>query len=90
MNERIAEASPRRWARIAGVLYLIVIVGGLCYLANGPATFLSPGFAAGLFPYIQTPSGLAELLLCFRLLVIGVNVLRWNEQANAAGASIRT
>jgi hypothetical protein len=29
MTERIAEASPRFYARIAGFLYLIVIVGGL-------------------------------------------------------------
>jgi len=28
MMERVAEASPRRWARIAGGLYLSVIVGG--------------------------------------------------------------
>src|SRR2546422_892027 len=29
MRERIAEASPRLKARIAGLLYLIVIVGGI-------------------------------------------------------------
>ena len=29
MKERIAEASPRVQARIAGFLYLIVIVGGI-------------------------------------------------------------
>jgi hypothetical protein len=29
LTERIAEASPRLYARIAGLLYLIVIVGGV-------------------------------------------------------------
>ncbi len=57
-------------------------IGGLCYLTNSFATFLAPGFAAHLFPYIQVPSGVAELSLCLWLLVMGVNVSRWNEQAS--------
>jgi len=67
--------------RILGVL---LAIGGLCYLTNSFATFLAPMFAAGLFPYIQVPSGVAELSLCLWLLVIGVNVSRWEQQASKA------
>src|SRR5215472_2378138 len=46
--------------RILGVL---LAIGGLCYLIYSFASFLSPEFAAHLVPYIQVPSGLAELPL---------------------------
>jgi hypothetical protein len=68
--------------RTVGVL---LAIGGLCYLVYSFASFLSPAFAAHLVPYIQLPSGLAELSLCLWLLVMGVNSQRWNEQATAAG-----
>jgi hypothetical protein len=73
--------------RIVGVL---LAIGGLCYLFYSFAVFLSPGFAAHLVPYIQLPSGIGELSLCLWLLVKGVNVEHWKEQAGAAGVSIRT
>ncbi len=66
--------------RVIGVL---MAIGGLCYLTNSFATFLAPGFAAGLFPFIQLPSGVAELSLSLWLLAIGLNVRRWKEQAGA-------
>jgi hypothetical protein len=69
--------------RVVGVL---MAIGGLCYLTNSFASFLSPSFAARLFPYIQLPSGIAELSLTLSLLVIGVNVQRWKAQASAASA----
>ena len=68
--------------RTVGVL---LAIGGLCYLIYSFAYFLSPSFAAQLVPYIQLPSGIGELILCLWLLVMGVNVQRWNEQAKAAG-----
>jgi hypothetical protein len=67
--------------RILGVL---LAFSGLCYETNCFANFLSPGFAAHLVPYILAP-GVAELLLALWLVVMGVNVQRWNEQAGAAG-----
>jgi hypothetical protein len=73
--------------RILGVL---LAIGGLCYLTYSFADFLAPRFAASLVPYIQVPSGLAELSLTLWLLVFGVNVQRWKEQASAAEASLRT
>src|SRR2546422_4830453 len=63
--------------RIVGVL---MAIGGLAYLSNSFAYFLSPGFAASLFPYVQLPSLIGEGSLTLSLIVIGVNVLRWKEQ----------
>ena len=72
--------------RILGVL---LAISGLCYQIGNFASFLSPAFAAHLFPYILLP-GATELLLALWLVVMGVNVQRWKEQASAAGASIPT
>src|SRR5262249_11783497 len=68
--------------RIVGVL---LAIRGLSYLIYSFATFLAPGFAAHLVPYIQLPSGVGELSLCLWLLVVGVNVERWKKQASTAG-----
>ncbi|HKF36447.1 MAG TPA: DUF4386 domain-containing protein, partial [Ktedonobacteraceae bacterium] len=65
--------------RVIGVL---LAIGDLCYLTYSFADFLAPGFAAHLVPYIQLPSGVAELSLCLWLLVMGVNVSRWEAQAS--------
>jgi hypothetical protein len=72
--------------RAVGVL---LVIGGVCYLTYAFADFLAPGFAAHLVPYIQVPSGLAELSLALWLLVVGLNAQRWHEQAHAMGASLR-
>ncbi len=66
--------------RILGVL---LAISGLCYQIDNFASFLSPAFAAHLLPYILLP-GVAELLLARWLVVMGVNVPRWQEQAGAA------
>lgn len=63
--------------RILGVL---LSISGLCYLINCFANFISPVFATHLVPYILIP-GVAELLLALWLVVMGVNVQRWKEQA---------
>jgi hypothetical protein len=65
------------------VLGVLMAVAGLCYMPYGFATFLSPEFAAGLFPWVMMP-GAGELVLALWLLVIGVNVQRWEEQARSA------
>jgi hypothetical protein len=66
------------------ILGLLLAASGVCYLFNCFANFLSPAFAAHLLPWILLP-GVAELLLALWLVVMGVNVQRWNEQASAAG-----
>jgi hypothetical protein len=73
-----------RSAFLPRILGALMAIAGLCYLTNSFANFLSPAFAARLYPYILMPAGVAELSLCLWLLVMGVNVPRWNEQARAA------
>jgi Domain of unknown function (DUF4386) len=68
--------------RIVGVL---MAIAGSCYLINSFANLLSPPLQNHLFPYILLLPGVAELSLMLWLLVMGVNVQRWKEQASAAG-----
>ena len=63
------------------VLGLMIQVGGFCYLTNSLVFFLAPGFSDALFPWILLPCFVAELSLALWLLVKGVNVERWQEQA---------
>jgi hypothetical protein len=55
-------------------------VAGLGYL-----TLLSKPLATYLSPYNLAPAALGETSLMLWLLVIGVNVQRWKEQASAEG-----
>jgi hypothetical protein len=65
--------------------FLPRILGGLMAFAGlGWLTFLSPALANYLSPYILVLGFLAELSLMLWLLVMGVNVQRWKEQASAA------
>lgn len=66
------------------VLGLLIQVGGLCYLTNSLVFFLVPGLSGTLFPWILLPCFVAELSLALWLLVKGVNVQRWREQASMA------
>ncbi|HVH31451.1 MAG TPA: DUF4386 domain-containing protein [bacterium] len=67
--------------RILGVW---LALSGLYYQVTNFATFLSPASAARLLPYIPL-FGAVELVLALWLVVIGVNVQRWKEQASEAG-----
>jgi hypothetical protein len=62
--------------RVIGVL---LALDGLGWL-----TFLWPPLATTLYPIISTVAALAEIPLVLWLLVVGVNVPRWNEQASKA------
>jgi Domain of unknown function (DUF4386) len=59
-------------------------IDALTYLFNAFATMLAPGFAAHLLPWIGLPTIIAEGSYCLWLLIAGVNIERWNEQASAA------
>ena len=66
--------------------FLPRIVGALMAFAGlGWLTFLSPPLAQHLSPYIVAPGLLGEGPLILWLLVAGVNVQRWKEQASIAG-----
>ena len=56
----------------------------LTYLVNSFADYIVPGFAAQLVPWIQLPALIGEGSLCLWLLVVGVNVERWEERADVA------
>ena len=66
--------------RILGVL---LAIEGLGYLINSFALFLAPALQARIFPYFMA-TGIGEVALCLWLLVMGVNVQRWKEQASVA------
>jgi Domain of unknown function (DUF4386) len=65
--------------------FLPRILGALMALAGlGWLTFLAPPLANALSPYVLVLGFLAELSLMLWLLVKGVNVQRWKQQAAAA------
>jgi Domain of unknown function (DUF4386) len=66
--------------RAIGVL---LAIDALAYLTDGFATMIAPGFAAHLLPWIGLPTIIGEGSLCLWLLVVGVNVERWQERAGA-------
>ena len=72
--------------RIVGIL---MALAGLGHLIGMFANFLSPSFADHLFPYILWPGLLGEGAVTLWLLVMGVNVSRWKEQASAAMEVVR-
>lgn len=67
--------------RVIGVL---LAIDAATYLASGFATMIAPGVAAHLGAWVGLPTIIAEGSLCLWLLVAGVNVERWREQASAA------
>jgi len=60
------------------IIGLFLAIEGVCYLVNSFVDFLAPGFANAVLAILMV-SALAEVLLCFWLLVIGVNVAKWRE-----------
>ncbi|HEX6549234.1 MAG TPA: DUF4386 domain-containing protein [Gammaproteobacteria bacterium] len=69
--------------RVIGVL---LAIEGVCYLANSFTLFLVPQHASFVFSLLIV-SALAELILCLWLLVMGVNVERWEEKAGMKASS---
>jgi hypothetical protein len=62
------------------VLGVFVMISGL-----GWVTYLYPPLADRLSRFIAAASALGEIPLELWLMVMGVNVQRWKEQASAAG-----
>ena len=59
---------------------VLVAIAAICYLTDSFALFLAPAFQAKIFPTILIPSFIGELSLCLWLLVMGVNVPKWEEK----------
>jgi hypothetical protein len=68
------------------IIGLLLVIEGLLYIINSFANFIAPEIATRIFPFLAA-SGVAEISLCLWLLVMGVNVQRWNEQARVASAA---
>jgi hypothetical protein len=66
--------------RFIGVL---LAIEGLGYLVNSFALFLAPELQPRIFPYFA-PTAIAEIMLALWLLIVGVNVERWHQQASLA------
>jgi Domain of unknown function (DUF4386) len=66
---------------LPGILGVLIQIAGLCYLTNSFAMILAPAFANLIFPIILVPAFIGELSICLWLLVKGVNVAKWKEQA---------
>jgi hypothetical protein len=64
---------------------VLLVVGGLGYLTNSFAQLLAPALAASLLPWVLLPAFLAESGLALWLTVKGVNVPKWEEQAQRQG-----
>jgi hypothetical protein len=69
--------------RCIGVL---LAIEGVLYLTNSFANFLAPAIAAHVFPFLAA-SAVAEISLCLWLLVVGVNVPKWQNQASTVRGS---
>ncbi len=70
----MAEASPRRLARIAGALYLIVIVGGAFAIGYIPAAIVVPGDAAATAHNIQANELLYRLGIVLHIVTLCCNL----------------
>ncbi len=62
---------------------VLMQIAGVCYLINSFALILAPNFANQIFPAILVPAFIGEASLCLWLLVKGVNVEKWKQQASA-------
>jgi hypothetical protein len=69
------------------VLGVLMAIAGLSYLTNSFTLILAPAYAATIF-FILVLALIGELSLCLWLIVKGVNVQRWKEQAGAVAASM--
>jgi hypothetical protein len=60
----------------------LLAIDGVAYLVYGFADLLSSEFAAHLVPLAELATIVGEGSLCLWLLIAGVNVERWKEQAS--------
>jgi len=78
-----------RSAIVPRAIGVALMVEGVAYWANSFFNFLAPGFAGAALQILMA-TGLAEVALCLWLLIMGVNVQRWQELRGVADGSART
>lgn len=64
----------------------LMLLSGLCYIANTVVRFVEPELAPLLYPWILLPAFVTEIGLTLWLLVRGVNAQKWHAQADVASA----
>jgi hypothetical protein len=64
---------------LPGILGVLYALAGLGYL-----TYLVPPLANNLYPFNLVPAAFGEPALILWLLIVGVNVQRWKQQASTA------
>lgn len=69
--------------RILGVL---LAIGGSSYVIASFLSFVAPPLGALVSPFIIPAAALGEGSLCLWLLVMGVNLQKWEEQSSSAEA----
>jgi hypothetical protein len=73
------------------VIFYDLLLGGLMILAGlGWLTFFSMPLVEAWFPYTLAPGIVGEGALTLWLLLVGVDVRRWHEQADTARLRTRT
>ncbi len=78
-----------RSAIVPRAIGVALMIEGVAYWANSFVDFVAPGFAGAALQILMV-TGLAEVALCLWLLVMGVNVSRWQELRALADRSART
>ncbi|MGB6517543.1 MAG: DUF4386 domain-containing protein [Candidatus Cybelea sp.] len=68
-------------------LGVLVAVAGLAFLTNSFALFVAPAVGNVLNPSMLLLDSIGEISLTLWLLVVGVNVEKWEERAHATSAS---
>ena len=71
------------------VIGAVLTLQGALYLVNSFASFISPAAGAKVFPFLAASAAGGEVSFCLWLLVVGLNVDRWNEQAQRARAALQ-
>src|SRR3989442_7099525 len=66
------------------ILGILLAIGGTSYVIASFASFLIPSFGAHLISFVLPVALIGEGSLTVWLLVKGVNIQRWKEQASAA------
>lgn len=75
----------RRSGFMPRVIGMLLQLEGVCYLANSFTLFLAPAYSSEVFVLLAI-SALAEVAVCLWLLIMGVNVAKWEARALDVGA----